>query len=180
MRRNGLGLGVALVLASCAGSEEQFNGDGEPAARELRRCASPKLTEAEMLVTQAKIARLAPEETVDRQPGSIRIKVYAHVIHNGAQGNLTDEQVEQQIKLLNYGFGWKPGADDDFTPPAGPPPRDTAYRFDLAGIDRTNNAAWYAVTPEAEDAATELAMKTALHRGGRADLNLYFNAPAGG
>jgi hypothetical protein len=180
MRRNGLtSLGVAFVLAGCAGTEPVTSETGAD-QRELMRCASPKLTESEMRSVEAKLNRLAPEEVLDLEPGSTRIRVHAHVIHSGAQGNLTDEQVERQIQQLNYAFGWRPGPDDDFTPPPGPTPIDSAYRFDLVSIDRTDNAAWYGLTPEDADAATELAMKSALRRGGKRDLNIYINAPAGG
>ena len=54
--------------------------------------------------------------------------------------------------------------------PTGESPRsDTGFSFALAGVDRTNNATWYA----SKGGGAEHAMKTALKTGGDNTLNVY-------
>jgi hypothetical protein len=52
----------------------------------------------------------------------------------------------------------------------------TAFRFQLQGITRTTNAAWYDMATD----AAEVGAKTALHRGGTETLNLYVANLSGG
>jgi cysteine-rich repeat protein len=165
--------GVALLVAGCAGSEGVLDDDLD--AKAARRCASKQLTEGEIAQAAEKAERLAPEATLEeRQPGSIRIRVYAHVITDGsvatASGMLTREQVLEQIDVLNQGFSG-----------TGPGGHNSAYRFFIEDpeldIDYTNNRSWYLVLP---GTAAEREMKRALRRGGRDDLNLYFASPGQG
>jgi hypothetical protein len=59
------------------------------------------------------------------------IPVYFHVFTDGATGNLTNQQLQQQINVLNAGFGGFEGGVH------------TGFSFKLAGVDRTNNANWF-------------------------------------
>ncbi len=92
--------------------------------------------------------------------GVLTIPVAFHVVHDGAQGDVPDEQIEDQIAVLNEGFS-----------PIG-------FEFVLASVDRTDNAAWYCGlepgTPE------ELQMKQALAVDPARVLNVYTVRPAGG
>jgi hypothetical protein len=64
------------------------------------------------------------------------IPVYFHVFTDGTTGNLTNQHVQQQINVLNAGFGGFEGG------------AYTGFSFKLAGVDRTNNADWfYNLTP---------------------------------
>ena len=86
------------------------------------------------------------------------IQVYFHVITDGQTGALTNRQLADQIAVLNNTFaGGEGGAD-------------TGFSFELAGVTRTDNAAWfYAGT----SGVNENSMKTALRRGGADALNFY-------
>ena len=80
------------------------------------------------------------------------VDVYFHTITNGSQGAVSATTINNQINVLNAAYS---GA---------------GFSFRLAGTDVTNNASWYTVTP---DSTAEKAMKSALHKGDRGDLNLY-------
>ena len=92
------------------------------------------------------------------------VPVYFHVVHDGPLADLTTEQINAQIRVMNAGFS---GAEGGY---------DTGFRFKLAGVTRTDNAAWlhhgYGDKYERE-------MKRALHQGGRAALNIYATDAAG-
>jgi hypothetical protein len=92
------------------------------------------------------------------------IPVWFHVVTDGAAGNVTRAQIDAQITVLNVTFGGGEGGVD------------TGFRFRLAGVTRTNNAAWFAADPGTKD---ERDMKHALRRGGADTLN-YYSTTAGG
>ena len=86
------------------------------------------------------------------------VPVYFHVVTDGSIGALTLSQIRAQIGVLNNTYAGGEGGDD------------TGFRFRLAGVTRTNNAAWFYAGPGGVD---EHRMKHALHTGGPGDLNLY-------
>jgi hypothetical protein len=86
------------------------------------------------------------------------VDVYVHVVSDGATGNVSSTAINDQITVLNAGFSGREGG------------ADTGFRFRLAGVDRTDNPAWFNAGPGSPD---ERAMKTALHRGDASDLNIY-------
>jgi hypothetical protein len=86
------------------------------------------------------------------------VDVYFHVISDGAVGNISDTAIADQITVMNMGFGGFEGG------------YNTGFRFRLAAVDRTSNAAWFNAQAGSPD---ERAMKKALHRGDASDLNLY-------
>jgi hypothetical protein len=95
-----------------------------------------------------------------RQGRGLRVTVptWAHVVSDGAIGNVSDDAIRTQIQVLNTTFGGFEGGVA------------TGFRFQLAGITRTNNAAWHYAGlngPSHRD------MKRALHRGGPETLNMY-------
>jgi hypothetical protein len=91
------------------------------------------------------------------------IPVYFHVIHNGAVGNVSDATINEQMAVLNSAFaGFYGGVS-------------TGFSFTLAGVDRTNNAAWFDAEPGSSE---EFAMKGALKRGGSTALNIYSTSGA--
>jgi hypothetical protein len=86
------------------------------------------------------------------------VPVYVHVITAGTVGNVTDEQIAAQIAVLNTTFaGGEGGAN-------------TGFAFRLAGVTRTDNAAWFY---DGGGGKNEHAMKRALHQGGDDALNFY-------
>ena len=91
------------------------------------------------------------------------VPVWFHVVHDGATANLTQKQLDSQLTALNMGFA---GVEGGY---------DTGFRFRLAGVTRTDNAAWL---NHGYGDKTERDMKKALHRGGRDTLNVYFTNAA--
>jgi Pregnancy-associated plasma protein-A/IPT/TIG domain len=94
------------------------------------------------------------------------VNVYFHVIRQAASGDPADGDIPQawiddQIQVLDDAYQGAGAATGSV---------DTGFRFVLAGTDRTTNAAWYnGLVPGKQ----EQAMKTALHKGGYWDLNVY-------
>jgi hypothetical protein len=86
------------------------------------------------------------------------VPVYFHVVTDGTTGALTDAQIAAQIQVLNNTYaGGEGGAK-------------TGFSFTLAGVDRTDNAAWFYANP---GGTNEHTMKQTLRRGGNNALNLY-------
>lgn len=135
------------------------------------RCRTPLMSQAQAQAVQEQInihkenQRLVTGSTdVERAPGSVTIQVRFHVINQGAgigNGDIPQSMIDAQIQVLNNAYsGTAPGGTGFNTP----------FRFVLAGVTRTTNAAWYnadAGSPE------EVAMKVALRVGGANVLNFY-------
>ena len=86
------------------------------------------------------------------------VPVWFHVVTDGAIGNVTQRQIDEQMTVLNLAFaGFYGGAKSGF-------------RFELAGVTRTDNADWFY---GGIDGSSERPMKRALHRGGFETLNVY-------
>ena len=100
-----------------------------------------------------------PARAKGEAPASLAatVPVWFHVITNGSLGNLTSQQINAQVAVLNTGFGGGEGGDD------------SGFSFSLAGVTRTNNAVWYA----SRSGGAEHDMKTALKRGDDGTLNVY-------
>lgn len=103
-----------------------------------------------------------------RAAGSVTVQVWFHVINAGtgaANGDLTQQQIDQQLAVLNDSYAGTTGG------------ANTPFRFALAGVTRTTNATWFngcdQATPEAQ-------MKSALRVGGAGVLNIYSCNPGGG
>ena len=87
----------------------------------------------------------------------VSVPIYFHVITSGTTGNVTDNLLRSQVSHMNAAFG------GSFGGPA------TGFSFTFAGVDRTNNATWYA----SKSAGAEHAMKQALKVTGDNVLNVY-------
>jgi hypothetical protein len=111
------------------------------------------------------ITALRKPGDADRASGSVTVPVFVLVVTNGAQGNVSDQAINAQIAVLNDSFAGQTGG------------ADTAFRFDLAGVTRTSNAAWFS---SCDSASTETAMKNALRVGDAKTLNIYTCDPGGG
>jgi hypothetical protein len=91
------------------------------------------------------------------------VPVYFHVVTDGRTGSVSKATVKDQINVLNLSFaGFYGGAN-------------TGFRFELKGLDYTDNAAWFAQ----ETFADEVAMKSALKKGGATSLNIYSTSGGG-
>jgi Pregnancy-associated plasma protein-A len=92
------------------------------------------------------------------QAFSTSVPVYFHVVHADGVGNISQTIIDDQMEVLNAAFaGFYGGVASGFS-------------FTLAGVTRTNDAAWYLAGPGSKD---ERDMKKALRRGGLNALNLY-------
>ena len=89
---------------------------------------------------------------VSRLP-TVTVDVYVHVISDGTKGQLTQQQVVDQVDVL----------DDAFA--------SSGFRFSLKAVTRTTNASWY--TALARGSTAEKQMKAALRQGDMGDLNIY-------
>ena len=91
------------------------------------------------------------------------VPVWVHVVHDNGVGNVSDADIGRQIRIMNLGYsGFYGGYDQGF-------------RFELAGVTRTNNADWYNAGPNSK---AERDMKQALRRGDMGTLN-YYSTTAG-
>jgi hypothetical protein len=100
-----------------------------------------------------------------RPGGSKTINVYYHVIiSSSGEGDVSDKMLRDQTAVLNASFSGATGG------------AETPFSFELAGVDRTVNDAWFSAGPGTR---TEAEMKAALRQGGAADLNFYTNDGAG-
>jgi hypothetical protein len=86
------------------------------------------------------------------------IPLYIHVITAGATGAVSDGTIAEQVAALNLSFGGFYGG------------ANTGFSFRLAGVTRTDNAAWHFMRAGSND---ERAAKRALRQGGTNALNIY-------
>jgi hypothetical protein len=86
------------------------------------------------------------------------VPVYFHVITDGATGAVTDAQIAAQIDVVNREFAGREGG------------ASTGFTFQLAGVTRTDDAAWF---HDGGGGVDEKSMKAALHQGGANALNVY-------
>src|SRR5688500_6472062 len=93
------------------------------------------------------IARDTPRSAKGRAPSdfSVTVRVYWHVVTDGAAGAVTDAQIRSQLSVLNGAFSSSAG-----------------FTFTLAAVTRTDDAVWY----QSQSAGAEHEMKRALKQGG--------------
>jgi hypothetical protein len=86
------------------------------------------------------------------------VDVWFHVVTDGAIGAVTQRQIDSQLTALNLAYSGFYGGTS------------SGFRFNLAGVTRTDNADWFYAGPGAK---AERDMKKALRRGGWSTLNVY-------
>jgi hypothetical protein len=141
-------------------SQLQFVEDIRP------RCATEEPPPPQRRQIELRIEAMRESFPEERQPGSVEILVYVHIITNaaGTEGNIPDTDVLKQIDVLNVAYAGKgPGG-------AGTP---TPFRFTLVAVDRTPNDAWFNMAYSLQPTNEERAAKAALNKGGKSALNLY-------
>ena len=87
------------------------------------------------------------------------IPVWWHNISNGTKGKLSLKKINQQLSVLNAAYS------------------SAGFSFTLAGTDTTVNKTWWTV---GQGSSAEVAMKTALRKGGANTLNIYSANLGGG
>ena len=109
----------------------------------------------------AKHPRLAARAATAAATGeTVVIRTWIHVIREDltvAGGNIPRRWIDDQIAVMNEGFGGDSGG------------ADTGFAFELAGVTRTTNADWFHMHSQGQDRK----MKLALKRGGLRTLNIY-------
>ncbi|MCW2606806.1 MAG: hypothetical protein JWO60_1499 [Frankiales bacterium] len=147
-------------------------GVAVPGALEVRAKAGAKAVEPDASQGATSDLLQGAEPTAVSAPGSIRVPTVVHVIAKGptaADGQLSDKQVRSQVAVLNAAFaGSGAGARGAAATP---------FRFELTGITRTTNAAWYEMLP---GSTAEREAKTTLRQGDDATLNVYLSGLGGG
>lgn len=125
-------------------------------AQQPGRCGTRQLSDSEIAALEKSVAR------GQKGKASAVIPVWVHVISSGsgfANGEVPDSMIKDQIRVLNESFNGRTGG------------ANTGFAFDLVGVTRTTNAAWFSGL--ASDQDLELEAKTALRRGGPGTLNFY-------
>jgi hypothetical protein len=129
-----------------------------------RTCATRTPTDEEIAEVSSRIlgvkgfgtTKAGKDSESGSMPGSIAVPVAFHVIHDGAQGYLSQAMIDDQMTVLNEGFA------------------STPFRFELMLVDYTDNSAWFNMGYGSRE---ERAAKQALRVGGAETLNVYTANP---
>ncbi|MDT0301756.1 zinc metalloprotease [Streptomonospora wellingtoniae] len=154
--------GALAAPAAQAGTAARLDDCPESGAQErhgFRRDHEGHLTSKEAAAYDRELREALRDE---QSPGAqqqvdVTVPVAVHIVHaeNGT-GNVSDSTVREQVAVLAEAFG------------GGLAGADTGFAFDLTGITRTANSAWFSDFAEHEDE-----IKSNLREGGAATLNLY-------
>jgi predicted Zn-dependent protease len=157
-----MAVALAAVLAP-AGSLEGQTGQQTvtQSVSQLRpACGTRPMTDAETLADATRVAEFKRRRTNAKPGTAITIQTYVHVLHDGANGLVTDRMIKDQLAVLNEAYAAR------------------GFRFEMARSERdnpnpdyTNNVAWFN-----DD---EIGYKTALKEGSADDLNIYINSGGG-
>jgi Cys-rich repeat protein len=166
-----LSLVAVLSLAACAIEDDDQRTDpnvsDDPTditTEHVRGCGTENPTLAEM---DAFEARLASTANLYATLPAVTVPTYIHIVHDNGEGDLTSQQVNDSISVLNQAFaGQTSGAAEG-----------TRFSFELAGVTRTNNSQWFTGCDRSRN---ERQMKEALRQGGAETLNIYTCRPSGG
>jgi hypothetical protein len=118
------------------------------------RCATPPVSREEA----AAVERFLELQRQARPPGAgggARIPVVFHVIHNGTEGNVPDDLLEDQLRVLNQSFA------------------GSGFSFTLQAINRVQNKRWFTGCYANQQFKRELAVDPAN------TLNFYTCKPRG-
>jgi len=141
-------LPATFVAAAAPEVVVAISASASPEARG-RTCLTPEPTAEE----RAKLGALQRSLAGSAQaPVGGTIQVAFHVIHDGDLGNVSDAQIQEQIRELNHNF------------------LGTGYRFSLASVDRTDDGRWFKILPFTGD---EKHMKETLAIDPAHRLNVY-------
>jgi len=123
------------------------------------RCGTKPLNELETTQVEQELDQFRADNP--GHAGTVTIPVWMHVINKGAgyaNGDVPDTMLRAQVRVLNESYGGRTGG------------AATAFRFELAGITRTTDAAWFDMGIQSQ---AERRAKTALRQGGAGTLNFY-------
>lgn len=143
---------IALLVGACT-EKNEFNNDASPESPTYRMCASMEVLESQLAADPALSARMENIENYTRQfaksgrvnaIGEIVIPVIVNVLYRTASENISDQQIQSQIDVLNEDYS-ATNADVTKTPALfSGLVADYNIRFVLAGINRksTTKKSW--------------------------------------
>ena len=158
---------VCMPIAACTDTAdvdvvaEQENAGEQIGVGLNRGCATHDLSDTRALEVEWEVAQyMASRPDVAFAGATTTINVYYHVITDSSgKGAPTSGMLSAQINVLNAAYA------------------SAGYAFNVVSTDTTANDAWYTA---GYGSTAERAMKTALRKGGAADLNFYLNNMGGG
>jgi len=161
----------ALILASVAinaqGKEQCLvSAETSPHIRDRSNEAVPLARGGEDVIKEpadlGQVYQAMPDSAKGKGGPNFRatILVHFHVISDGEIGDVTQAQIDEQMRILNKSFS----------------DSKTGFNFELADVTRTDNAVWFYAGQGGKE---ERAMKKALTQGVPFDLN-YYSTTAGG
>ena len=115
---------------------------------------------------RARLRSLSPAErsAARRTDTPVVVDVVWQVItRNNGSGNVTNNRLNEQLQVLNDGYAGTTSG----------PAASTRFSFQTKQVIRTADTDWYNWADPQVDASDDSAAKSALHRGGRATLNVY-------
>jgi predicted small secreted protein len=139
----------------------------ERVGRDITRCGVEEVSEDVIIAVNDVIADTSAVR-LSRDNGSVNVPVVFHVVASGpseAEGNVSDEIINEQIRILNESFNGGSGATA------------TPFTFTLVETTRTISPALTAMNI---GSAIERQVKENLRRGGPETLNIYSAAPSDG
>lgn len=144
-------------LDSVASQEARLEFMGE------RRCGTPELTPEQVAAIERQTDFLARIKGYDEEAamrGPFNIPIVFHVIHDGANGQLSTADIQAQVDVLNQAYR-----------------RQGRGVFTVEDIDYTDNATWFNMGYGSQ---AERDAKEALHWDSDYYLNFYTANPGGG
>ena len=173
MRTNGVWFGrisrvATITLAAICTASPAVRGQATQrlAARQVPgalrpACGTRPLTDVEIAADAARVADFKTRRGQSRTGTLTTITTYVHVIHNGAEGRISERTIRDQMSVLNEAYA------------------AYGFRFEMApsvqgnpNPDYTDNAAWFGDQDEP-------GFKAALKEGAGDDLNIYTNSGGG-
>jgi hypothetical protein len=147
-------LRTAVLLAS--GVLFLTVANAENSANELPRCATPVLTEEQILEIESQLDQWRAQGNFHSPDAITTIPVAFHILRsNTGQYDVTDEVCQAQVDVLNAAFA------------------TTNFQFSLLSVDRTNNSTW-------ASGGDEAGFKAALAIDPAHTLNFYTGNLGGG
>jgi len=115
---------------------------------------------------QRRLRALSPAQRAAAHRGAapVTIDVFWHVItRNDGSGGVADARIRRQVRVLNESYAGKTAKAASAT----------RFSFETRTILRTANSDWYDWANPERNLSDDNQAKRALHRGTRADLNIY-------
>ena len=166
---------VCLVVASVSlgeacsfihGKRMRLNAHSHQTTTTITISDSPSPPPARRRAIEQQIRELRQALPEEREPGTVTIPVYFHIITSadGKEGNVSCDAVQKQIEVLNLAFAGK----------GGPGAVETPFRFVFAGMDITANDGYFNMAyQDDQPSPEERAAKKELNRGNKSTLNIY-------